>query len=247
MDISKEESEGNKMEITKKEGEILNFIKKYKYCKIEHIREFVDKTMAMQKRVEHLTWQKEIAIYEDFITIKSEGVEILPSDLKLSGVENMMINAMNRENILKNIMEEIKEDYDYILIDCLPSLGMLTINALSAADSIIIPVQAQYYSLKGMEQLLETVSRVKRQLNKTLEVEGILITMFDKRTNLSREVESAVITIYGENIKIFKNKIGISTKAAEVPSQGKSLLSYDTKGEVTKSYENLAHEITQKE
>lgn len=172
-----------------------------------------------------------------------EGVDIIPSDMKLSGIENLMINAMNRENILKNILEEISEDYDYILIDCLPSLGMLTINALAAADSVIIPVQAQFYSLKGMEQLMTTIAKIKRQINKQLKIEGILVTMFDKRTNLSKEVVSAIRQVYGNDIKVFNTVIGISTRAAEAPSQGVSLIKYDAKGEATKSYLSLALEI----
>lgn len=177
--------------------------------------------------------------------LTKEGVDIIPSDMKLSGVENLMINAMNRENILKNILEEISNDYDYILIDCLPSLGMLTINALSVADSVIIPVQAQFYSLKGMQQLMNTIAKIRRQINKQLKIEGILITMFDKRTNLSKEVASAVRKVYGNDIKVFDTVIGISTKAAEAPSQGMSLIKYDTKGEVTSNYEKLASEIAE--
>ncbi len=176
-------------------------------------------------------------------TLNREGVDIIPSDMKLSGIENMMINAMNREYILKNILEEISEDYDYVLIDCLPSLGMLTINALAAADSIIIPVQAQFYSLKGMEQLMGTVAKIKRQINKRLAIEGILLTMYDKRTSLSKEVASAVRQVYGNEIKVFETIIGISTKAAEAPSQGLSLIKYDAKGEAAKSYLRLASEI----
>mgnify|MGYP000934990862 CR=1 FL=1 len=175
--------------------------------------------------------------------LKKEGVDIIPSDMKLSGVENLMINAMNRENIMKNILEEISKDYDYVLIDCLPSLGMLTINALAAADSVIIPVQAQFYSLKGMQQLMNTIAKIKRQINKQLKIGGILITMFDKRTSLSKEVSAAVRQVYGNDIKVFDTVIGISTKAAEAPSQGKSLIKYDSKGEAAKSYLHLASEI----
>ncbi len=177
--------------------------------------------------------------------LNKEGVDILPSDMKLSGVENLMINAMNRENILKNILEEISEDYDYVLIDCLPSLGMLTINALTAANSVIIPVQAQFYSLKGMQQLMDTIAKIRRQINKKLLIEGILVTMFDKRTNLSKEVASAVRKVYGKDIKVFDTVIGISTKAAEAPSQGMSLIKYDTKGEAARNYEKLALEIVE--
>ncbi len=186
-----------------------------------------------------------IKIDKNKYLLTKEGVDIIPSDMKLSGVENLMINAMNRENILKNILEEISNDYDYILIDCLPSLGMLTINALAVADSVIIPVQAQFYSLKGMQQLMNTIAKIKRQINKQLKIEGILVTMFDKRTNLSKEVAAAVRKVYGNDIKVFDTVIGISTKAAEAPSQGMSLIKYDKKGEVASNYEKLASEISE--
>jgi chromosome partitioning protein len=158
-----------------------------------------------------------------------------------------MLNTINRENILKNIIRDFRIDYDYIIIDCLPSLGNLTINALVAADSVIIPVQSQYLSLKGMEQLLETIQGIKAQINPSLEVEGILLTMYDKRTNLSKEVLESVRETYGNYIKVFKNIISVSTKIAEAPSQGVSIFKYQPKNEVARSYELLAKEVINNE
>ena len=180
---------------------------------------------------------------ESYIIDTNEGVNLLPADIGLSGIEVKMLNTINRENILKNILRDIKECYDYIIIDCLPSLGNLTINALVASDSVIIPVQSQYLSLKGMEQLLETIQGVKAQINPNLQIEGILLTMFDKRTNLSKEVFEAINDTYGSHTNIFKNIISVSTKIAEAPSQGVSIFKYQPKSEVARSYELLAKEV----
>lgn len=186
-------------------------------------------------------------IERDKYVLEVEGLNLMPADIGLSSIEVKMLNTLNRENLLKNIIRDFKSDYDYILIDCLPSLGNLTINALVAADSVIIPVQSQYLSMRGMEQLLETVQGVKAQINPTLEVEGILLTMFDKRTNLSKEVLGAVNDVYGQYIKIFKNPITISTKLAEAPSQGVSIFSYQSNNEAAKAYELLAKEVLNNE
>ncbi len=175
--------------------------------------------------------------------LEIEGINLLPADIGLSGIEVKMLNTLNRESILKNIIREFKNDYDYILTDCSPSLGNITINALVAADSVIIPVQSQYLSLKGMEQLLETVQGVKAQINPDLEIEGILLTMFDKRTNLSKEVLESVKETYENYINIFRNVISVSTKIAEAPSQGISIFKYQPKSEVARSYELLAKEV----
>ena len=176
-----------------------------------------------------------------------ESVNLLPADIGLSSIEVKMLNTINRENILKNIIRDFRIDYDYIIIDCLPSLGNLTINALVAADSVNIPVQSQYLSLKGMEQLLETIQGIKAQINPSLEVEGILLTMYDKRTNLSKEVLESVRETYGNYIKVFNNVISVSTKIAEAPSQGVSIFKYQPKNEVARSYELLAKEVINNE
>lgn len=186
-------------------------------------------------------------IEKEMYILEVEDVNLLPADIGLSGIEVKMLNTLNRENILKNIIRDLRSDYDYIIIDCLPSLGNLTINALVAADSVIIPVQSQYLSLKGMEQLLETIRGVKTQINPDLQIEGILLTMYDKRTNLSKEVLEAVNNTYGKHINIFKNVISVSTKIAEAPSQGVSIFTYQPNNEAAKSYELLAKEVINNE
>lgn len=180
---------------------------------------------------------------ERYIISTKEGVNLLPADIGLSGIEVKMLNTLNRENILKNIIRDFKNEYDFILIDCLPSLGSLTVNALTAADSVIIPVQSQYLSMRGMEQLLETIHGVKAQINPDLKIEGILITMYDKRTNLSKEVLEAIKLVYGQQIKVFESAITVSTKIAEAPSQGVSIFEYHPNSEAAKAYELLAKEV----
>ncbi len=179
--------------------------------------------------------------------IETEGIYLLPSDIGLSSIEVKMLNTLNRENILKNIIKDFKDMFDFILIDCLPSLGNLTINALAASDSVIIPVQAQYLSMRGMEQLIQTIIGIKAQINPNLEIEGILLTMYDKRTNLSKDVFDTIYDTYGDYVNVFKNAKRISTKIAEAPSQGVSIFTYNPNSEVAKSYELLAREVLNNE
>jgi len=186
-------------------------------------------------------------IEKDKFILNSEGVDIIPSDIMLSSTEINIINVMNRESILKNIIFPLKSDYDYILIDCLPSLGTLNINALVAADSVIIPVQAQYFSVRGMEQLLQSIVNVKAQINSKLRIEGLLITMYDKRTNLSKSVKKIVEEIYSDEIKVFDSMVNISTKVAEAPSEGKSIFAYYPDSEVANNYKQLAKEVIEHE
>ena len=151
-----------------------------------------------------------------------EGVDILPANITLAGMEVSLVNAMSRETTLKQVLANFSKGY---LLDCGPSLGMLTINALSAADRIIIPVQAQYLSAKGVEQLLATVARVKRNINHKLHIDGVLLTMVDSRTNNSREIASLLRSTYGSRIKVFDTEIPRSVRAAEISAEGKSILS----------------------
>ena len=136
-----------------------------------------------------------------------EGVDLLPSNIELSGFEVRLINAMSRERVLKTYVNEVKKNYDYVLIDCMPSLGMITINALAAADSVIIPTQPHYLSAKGLELLLRSVSMVKRQINPKLRIDGILMTMVMPRTNISKEITATVKSAYGKKIKVFDTEI----------------------------------------
>ena len=152
-----------------------------------------------------------------------EGVDLLPSNIELSGLEVRLINAISRERVLKTCMNEVKKNYDYVLIDCMPSLGMLTINALAAADSVIIPTQPHYLSAKGLELLLRSVSKVRRQINPHLRIDGILMTMVMPRTNISKEVTALVKSAYGQNIKVFDSQIPHSIRAVEATAEGKSI------------------------
>ena len=146
----------------------------------------------------------------------SEGVDLMPANIELSGLEVSLVNVMNRERILQEYISIVQENYDYILIDCMPSLGMLTINAFACADSILIPVQAAYLPVKGLQQLIKTIGKVKRQINPRLEIEGILLTMVDNRTNYARDIMEKLKEAYGSKVKIFENSIPVSVRAAEI-------------------------------
>ena len=161
-----------------------------------------------------------------------EGVDLLPSNIELSGFEVRLINAMSRERVLKTYVNEVKKNYDYVLIDCMPSLGMITINALAAADSVIIPTQPHYLSAKGLELLLRSVLMVKRQINPKLQIDGILMTMVMPRTNISKEITATVKSAYGQKIKVFDTEIPHSIRAVEATAEGKSIFAYDKSGKV---------------
>ena len=177
----------------------------------------------------------------------SEGVDFIPANIELSGMETFLVNTMSRERVLKSYLSQIKDNYDYVLIDCTPSLGMLTINALTAANEVIIPVQSHFLPAKGLEQLLGTVAKVKRQLNPTLKINGILLTMVDGRTNLAKDISQLIRKTYGGNIKVFKTEIPLSVKAAETSAVGKSIYSYDKNGKVADAYRNLTKEVMNNE
>ena len=174
---------------------------------------------------------------------QKEGVDLIPSNIALAGLEVALVNTMNRERMLKQFLEPIKQAYDYVLLDCMPSLGMLTVNALTAADTTLIPVQANYLSAKGLEQLLQTVNKVKRQINPKLRIEGILLTMVDGRTNYARDISNLIRETYGSRIKIFDSVIPRSTRAAEISAEGKSIFAYDPKGKVAAAYEDMTKEV----
>ena len=154
-----------------------------------------------------------------------EGIDLLPANIALAGTEVSLVNAMSRETILKQVLARNRQDYDCIIIDCMPSLGMLTINALAAADRVIIPVQAHYLSAKGLEQLLQTIAKVRRQMNPKLKIDGILMTMVDGRTNNAKEITALIRETYGGKIKVFETAIPNSVRAAEASLTGKSILS----------------------
>lgn len=173
----------------------------------------------------------------------AEGVDLIPANIELAGLEVALVNSMNREKMLKQVLESAKREYDYILLDCMPSLGMLTINALAAADTTLIPVQAQYLSAKGLEQLLQTVGKVRRQINPKLKIEGILLTMTDSRTNYGKQIDTLIRQVYGSKIKVFDQTIPRSVRAAETSAAGKSIFQHDPKGKVAEAYQSLAREV----
>lgn len=172
-----------------------------------------------------------------------EGVYLLPSNIELSGIEISLVNTLSRETVLKEYISRVAQNYDYIIIDSNPSLGMLTINSLAAAESVIIPVQAQYLPIKGLEQLLVTINKVRRQINPSLAIKGIVLTMVDKRTNFSKEIMQLIGDIYGDNIYIYEEPVPPSIRVSEASAEGRSIFSYDPKGKVAKAYEALVKEV----
>ena len=173
----------------------------------------------------------------------AEGVDLIPANIELAGLEVALVNSMNREKTLKQVLDGAKREYDYILLDCMPSLGTLTINALAAADTKMIPVKAQYLSAKGLEQLLQTVGKVRRQINPKLKIEGILLTMTDNRTNYGKQIDTLIRQAYGSKIKVFDQTIPRSVRAAETSAAGKSIFQHDPKGKVAEAYQSLAREV----
>lgn len=172
-----------------------------------------------------------------------EGVSLLPSNLALSGMEVALVNVMSRETVLKELLSAFKDDFDYILIDCSPSLGMLTINALVAADMVIIPAQPAYLSLIGLQQLIRTIGRVKKSLNPGLDIGGVLLTMVDERTNYTKDIISLLTESYGSKIRIFETHIPYSVRAAETSAAGKSIFLHDPKGKVALAYRSFVSEL----
>ena len=172
-----------------------------------------------------------------------EGVDLIPANIELAGLEVALVNSMSREKMLKQVLDSARREYDYILLDCTPSLGMLTVNALAAADTTLIPVQAQYLSAKGLEQLLQTIQKVRRQINPKLKIEGILMTMTDSRTNYGREIDALIRQVYGSKIRVFEQPIPHSVRAAEISAEGRSIFAHDPKGKVAAAYQSLTREV----
>ena len=172
-----------------------------------------------------------------------EGVDLIPANIELAGLEVALVNSMNREKMLKQVLDSAKREYDYILLDCTPSLGMLTVNALAAADTTLIPMQAQYLSAKGLEQLLQTIGKVRRQINPKLKIEGILLTMTDNRTNYGQQIDNLIRGAYGSKIKVFEQTIPRSVRAAEISTTGGSIYQHDPKGKVAAAYQSLTREV----
>lgn len=179
---------------------------------------------------------------EDYI-LHSENCDLIPSSIQLSSIEPSLSNAMSRENLLKNLLAPIKDDYNYVIVDCAPSLGLLTINALAAATSVLIPIQAHYLSAKGLELLIGTVAKVKRNINPELTFNGILVTMHNSRLKFGKSILSDLEEAYGKHIPIYKTTIPHSVKAVENTAQGQSLYVYDKNCKVSLAYEEFTKEV----
>ena len=173
----------------------------------------------------------------------SSGVHLVPANIELSALEVTLVNTMSRETVLRQYLSTVADCYDYALIDCMPSLGMITINALAAADSVIIPVQAHYLPAKGMTQLMRTIGKVKRQINPSLKVDGVLLTLVDGRTNLAKQTAETLRQSYGSVLKIYRSEIPVAIKAAEISAAGKSIYAYDNGSKVAQAYAEFSKEV----
>lgn len=172
-----------------------------------------------------------------------EGVDLMPANIDLAGMEMPILMAMSREQLVNVWMSPLKADYDFIIFDCAPTLGIIPVNAFVASDSVLVPVSAEYLPASAMTGLLKTVGRVRRQINPSLEVEGILVTLFDSRNNLAHEVEETIRERYGSTYRVFDAVIPRAVSAAEAPAAGKSVFSYDGEGKVARAFERLAEEV----
>ena len=173
----------------------------------------------------------------------TDNLDLLPASIDLSAAEVSLVSAMSRELVLRTYMEHVRANYDYILIDCMPSLGILTVNALACADSVLIPVQAAYLPVKGLQQLIKTIYTVKRRLNNHLEIEGILFTMVDRRTTYAKEIVQEVNQVYGKAIPVFQIEVPMSVRASETSQVGKNIFEYDPKGKAASAYRELSMEV----
>ena len=183
----------------------------------------------------------ECEIEECLISNVQENLDLLPSNVDLAGAENELLEIENKETLLKTYLEKIKKSYDFIIIDCPPSLNLLTINALTAANTVLVPIQCEYYALEGLSQVLKTVNLVKKKLNPALEMEGVVFTMYDARTNLSLEVVESVKNNLNQNI--YKTIIPRNVRLAEAPSHGMPINLYDSRSAGAESYRLLAAEV----
>ena len=170
-----------------------------------------------------------------------KNVDMCPTNINLAGAEVELVSAISRETILKRAIEPIVDDYDYIIIDCPPSLGLLTINALSACEGVIVPIQGEYYALEGLTQLIDTINMIKKKLNPVVGILGVVITMFDSRTQLTKQVVEEVEKYFGD--KVFKTHIPRNVRLAEAPSHGKTIGDYDPKSKGAIAYQALAQEV----
>ena len=194
----------------------------------------------MQKVIEDESVPMDTAVHHH-----AEGVDFIPANIELSGIDVSLVNTMSREHVLKTHVNELRKYYDFILIDCMPSLGMMPINALVAADSVIIPSQPNFLSTKGLNLLMRSIARVKRQINPGLTIDGILLTMVDSRTNNAKAIISSLRSTVGQNLRVFDSEIPYSVRAAECSNEGKSIFAHDKNGRVAQGYDALAQEVIQ--
>lgn len=180
---------------------------------------------------------------DDGIIHQAEGVDLLPANIELSDLELRLVSATCRERILSTYIEQVKNKYDYVLIDCMPSLGVITIGAFAAADSIIIPVQAHYLPLKGMTQLTKNIGKIQRQINPKLKIDGIVLTLVAENTILAKTTEQTIKEYYGSKLRIFDTKIPMAIRCAEISAAGMSIYEYDKGSKVAKAYENFTKEV----
>ncbi len=183
----------------------------------------------------------DVAAEEVVVESTALNVDMIPTNINLAGAEVELVSAMSREQILKNALKDIKDNYDYVIIDCPPSLGLLTINALTACEDVIVPIQGEYYALEGLTQLIDTINIVKKKLNPDISIGGVVLTMFNMRTQLSRQVKEDVEEYFGK--KVFKTLVPRNVRLAEAPSYGMSIYDYDKNSKGSKAYEALANEV----
>lgn len=200
--------------------------------------------LGVQKELEKSVYEllvEDVTIQEVLQESSIKNLKVCPSNINLAGAEVELVSMMSREQRLKEKLEEIKKEYDYIIIDCPPSLGLITLNAFTAADSVLIPIQCEYYALEGLGQLINTINLVKKHLNKSLEIEGALLTMYDVRTNLSNQVVKEVKNYFDD--KVYKTVIPRNVKLSEAPSYGMPITLYDPRSKGAKSYDKFVKEL----
>ena len=186
----------------------------------------------------------DVPMSDAIVESAAKNVDICPTNINLAGAEVELVSAISREQVLKNSLSEVADEYDFVLIDCPPSLGLLTINALTASSGLIIPIQGEYYALEGLTQLIDTVNIVKKKLNKEIDILGVVLTMFDRRTQLTRQVKEEVEKYFGN--KVFKTQIPRNVRLAEAPSHGLAICDYDHNSKGGKAYEALAAEVVKR-
>ena len=188
---------------------------------------------------------EEYDVHKAVYNTETKNLDIIPASVDLSGAEVELIQIFGREILLRNVLAQVKDEYDFIFIDCPPSLGLLTVNALVAADGVIIPIQCEFYALEGVSQLMKTVELVRREMNRNLQITGVILSMFDGRTNLGLQVVQEVKRFFGN--KVFKTVIPKNVRLAEAPSYGLSIVDYDPSSKGAKAYKKLADEFVQRE